>query len=734
MIASNRLPISLKITGDDIHADRSSGGLAAALQGVAQDSPFDWVGWPGCPVPRRLQDQVTRRLREDRLVPVFLSAEDEEFYYHGISNRAIWPLFHYFGDKVDFQERAWQRYEEVNRRFADAVLDIAPEGARVWVHDFHLMLVPRMLRETRPDLEVGFFLHIPFPSSEVYRLLPARQEILLGLLGADYLGFHTHDYARHFRSACLRVLGLESEHDGFHFEGRRIGLGVHPIGVDVRGFDAALEQESAQKNLAELNKRYEGKRIVLGVERLDYTKGIEHKLRAFERLLERRPDLAKEVTLLQLIVPSRLDNPEYAQLKREIEESVGRLNGRYGGPGITPVEYMHRSVPPEQLVALYRAADVCLVTPVRDGMNLVAQEFVLCQDERPLAEGALRGMLVLSEFAGAAQVLARALLVNPWDVERTASALEAALGMNAEEKAERMRTMVRQVRALDCATWARGFLSRQTEATKRARARSVQALRGAAEDALRDAWAAAKQRLLFLDYDGTLREIVRSPEDAVPSAELRGLLAHLAAVPGVEVHVVSGRHRQDLENWLGDLEIHLCAEHGYAWRTRGDAVWSQMPEVDLSWIPTVQELLLDVSEEVPGTRLERKPCALAWHYRMADIDYGVWRARELHSQLEESLTHLPVEIVHGHRVIEVRAAGVHKGGYVRRVLEAGVPADFLLCIGDDRTDRDMYRALPQNAFTVHVGGGEDDARYSIESAARVRSLLASLAEARAPQP
>ncbi|MGA0058627.1 MAG: bifunctional alpha,alpha-trehalose-phosphate synthase (UDP-forming)/trehalose-phosphatase [Planctomycetota bacterium] len=722
-IASNRLPVSLGFTDGELHATRSSGGLAAAMKAVAEGAPLDWVGWPGCPVPTDRQDEVRDRLAAERLVPVFLDEEDEELYYHGIANQAIWPLFHYFVDKVDFQERAWQRYVEVNQRFAETILTAAPEGARIWIHDFHLMLVPRLLRQARPDLEIGFFLHIPFPSSEIYRLLPAREDLLLGVLGCDYVGFHTHDYARHFRSACLRVLGLTAEHDGVRFEGRRVGIGVHPIGIDVQGFERTLTAPRTAELVAELEDRYRGRRLILGVERLDYTKGVAHKLRAFERVLERRPSLASEVALLQVIVPSRLKNPDYAALKREIDECVGRLNGRYGSPGVTPVEYMHRSVDPEQLAALYRFADVCLVTPVRDGMNLVAQEFVLCQDEVEGLDEPWRGMLVLSEFAGAAHVLARALLVNPWDLEQSADLLEDALDMPPGERAERMQTMADQVRALECTTWARHFLERQGAAADANQSHAVVTFGREDEAVLCREFAAASRRVLFLDYDGTLREIVRSPEDAVPSAELLEVLAGLSSLPDTEIHIVSGRHRRDLEHWLGGLDLSLCAEHGFAWRPRGAHTWQENPGIDLSWLPRVRSLLRGVTDEVPGTRLEVKPCALAWHYRMADADYGAWRARELHSQLQHNLANLPAEIVHGHRVIEVRAAGVHKGSYVSRHVEG---ADWILCVGDDRTDLDMYRALPAEAHSIHVGVSVAEAQYTIPSPAHVRRLLARL--------
>jgi len=715
--------VSLVSSDGRYEARTSSGGLAAALQGVAKDAPFEWIGWPGCAVPEDKRDQVVAQLREARLTPVFLDEEDEELYYHGISNQAIWPLFHYFVEKVDFQERAWHRYQEINERFAETIIERAPQGARVWIHDFHLMLVPRLLRMARPDLEIGFFLHIPFPSSEIYRLLPAREELLLGVLGCDYVAFHTQDYARHFRSACLRVLGLTAEHDGIQFEGRRVGVGIHPIGVDVSGFDAVLRTAGTRSHMAALAERYAGRRLILGVERLDYTKGVAHKLRAFERMLERRPELASEVAFLQIIVPSRLSNPDYAALKREIDECVGRVNGRYGSPGVTPVEYMHRSVEPEQLAALYRFADVCMVTPVRDGMNLVAQEFVLCQDEVEGFDDARRGMLVLSEFAGAAHVLGRALLANPWDVEQTATQLEAALAMPSAERAERMSTMAEQVRALNCTTWARQFLMRLDGASQRSVPRDVEVVDTAKQDAMCATFAGASRRALFLDYDGTLREIVRSPEDAVPSQELLTLLSDLAALPDTEVHIVSGRHRGDLEEWLGHLDVSLCAEHGFAERPRGATAWQEHQGADLSWLPKIQTLLAGVTEEVPGTRLEVKPCALAWHYRMADADYGEWRARELHSQLQHNLANLPAEIVHGHRVVEVRAAGVHKGGYVEQ--HASEP-DWVLCVGDDRTDLDMYTALPPSAHTVHVGGSVTGARYTISTPAKVRALLGAL--------
>ncbi|MGE3881374.1 MAG: bifunctional alpha,alpha-trehalose-phosphate synthase (UDP-forming)/trehalose-phosphatase [Planctomycetota bacterium] len=735
VVASNRLPISLGARDSEAGFElrRSSGGLAAALAGVAEDQPFDWVGWPGCFVPIESESAVRESLAEQRLFPLFLSEEEERGFYRGYSNGAIWPLFHYFADRAIHRESDWASYVAVNRRFAAAIAELAAEEARVWIHDFHLMLVPSMLRELREDLKIAFFLHVPWPSSEIYRILPSREELLRGLLGADLVAFHTFDYARHFRSTSVRVLGASVTHDAVQFEGHRTTVAVHPIGIDVAGFRAALTDADAGTRLAELRHSYGGHRMILGVERLDYTKGIAHKLRAFERLLERRGDLVGRVTLLQVIVPSRLQNSDYAELKGELEEMVGRINGRFAMPGFTPVEYVHRSFDAQQLAMLYRYASACMVTPVRDGMNLVAQEFVFCQQSQQGLDEAHRGMLVLSEFAGAAQVLSRAILVNPWDTEGLATALEQALDMSPAERVERMATMAAKVTELDCRHWARAVLADLARVTEHTGHAAGQAIDAGTEQILRASWAAADHRLVLLDYDGTLREIVRTPEAAAPDEAIRTLLRALAQDPRNEVHVVSGRHRADLDRWLSGLGVHLCAEHGFASRRADATQWQELENLDLGWIPTVVEILQSVCEEVPGTRVEQKPCAVAWHYRLADADYGPWRARELLNELESRLARLPVDIVHGNRVIEVRPSGVHKGVYATAALaiaEQRGHVDFIFCAGDDTTDRDMFRSLPPSAITVHVGEGDEHARWRIASPARLRRLLGALVDPR----
>jgi trehalose 6-phosphate synthase/phosphatase len=733
VIASNRLPV--QVTTDSagrLDLAPSSGGLVSAVRGIGEE--FSWIGWPGAVVPPGEEEGLRERLAADRLYPVFLDQTDETDFYGRICNDTIWPLFHYFVGRMDFSDSAWQRYVAVNERFADEISARSPQGARVWVHDFQLMLVPAALRRRRPDLSIGFFLHIPFPAAEIFRVLPPREEVLLGMLGADYIGFHTSDYAHHFRSSCLRVLGIDSEPDGIDHGGRVVEIGADPIGIDVAYFRQVLAEPETVAMVDELAARYSGQRLVLGVERLDYSKGVPQKLRAFERFLEDDPTRAETTTMLQVLVPSRLESAAYRLQRDEIEQEIARINGRFGQPGRTPVEYMHRSVSPAELVALYRRADVMAVTPLRDGMNLVAQEFVLCQAAAPKLPGRARGVLLLSEFAGAAQVLPGALLVNPWDIAGLTARLVEALELSPVERRRRLGLMSGPVRRLDAPRWAEGFLDRLARATRR-NLRNVVAppLDRAARARVVTAAAHAVRRTFLLDYDGTLREIVDHPSLASPTLDILVLLAALAALPATDVHIVSGRVASELEAWFGHLPVALCAEHGYRVRPANGS-WKTLREVDVSWVPRIERLFKRVSAEVPGTHVERKPAGVAWHYRQAEPEYAEWRARELLVQVEQMLGGIAAEVLRGHRVIEVRARGVNKGAYVQTLFPRGKRRDhFVLSAGDDNTDADVTTAVPPGSVVLHVGRMIGSPRatgsrehYVVPSPAEVRTFFREL--------
>lgn len=717
IVVSNRLPISITTQNDEWQISPSSGGLASALRGVKEKMDFKWIGWPGTSFFPNQQEEIKEKLNAQNLFPVFINREQEEHFYHSFCNSILWPLFHYFTDHMTHSSKSWKFYQEVNEIFANEVIKHAEKEATVWVHDFHLMLLPSLLKEKRPDLKIGFFLHIPFPSSEIYRMFPKREHLLKGVLGSDYIGFHTSDYARHFRLACLRVLGLDSNQEGILYSGRRIGVGTHPIGMNIDAFDKVLDQPDYSAYIQEIQQRYKSHQVILGVERLDYTKGIALKLKAFEKLLEQNPSLVGQVVLLQIIVPCRHDSLEYQKHRSEIEKEIGRINGKYSKPGFTPIQYLYRSIPLDELIALYCLADVCMIASLRDGMNLVAQEFVYSASKVSSS-----GALLLSEFAGASHHLPHALMINPLDIDSMANTIKTALFMPANEKSEKLKKMAHSIKALDSPLWAQNFLQK-LESVAAKRSRSLLDFSSLEMQRLLASSKRASRRTLILDYDGTLRELTSYPMEASPTVELLELLEDLVKLKDTDVHIVSGRDHVTLQNWLGSLPLYLSAEHGYLKKGPGDVQWTSLTNLDLSWMPYVQEILDKAVEEVPGSFLELKDASLSWHYRMTDLDYGQWRAKELFTSLTQDLSNLPVEVIPGKQVIEVRAQGVSKAKYVYDLLREQSPNHFILCIGDDRTDQEMYATLPPHAFSVHVGEGEANTTFHLESPQKVRGLL-----------
>ena len=724
LIVANRLPVTVRLDPESEALDvvRSSGGLATGLQGPHDQSEGRWIGWSGVPGPLEpaLAEELEQRLGELRLVPVELTAEQVEGYYEGFSNGVLWPLFHYFLDQGPVHGADWDMYREVNERFADVVAAQCRPGDLIWVHDYQLMLVPELLRRRIPDARIGFFLHIPFPSSEVFRILPFREQILNGLLGADLIGFHTGSYLRHFAAALTHILGMSVDIDHVHCSGREVHLGVFPMGVDAAGFASMAADSGVEQEAHEL--RRDGVKLLLGVDRLDYTKGIPRRLLAYEQLLETCPELRERVRLVQVAVPSRTEVEAYQEFRQTVDRIIGRIHGRFATPHWVPIHYMYRNLDEPEVVALYRAADVMLVTPLRDGMNLVAKEFVASRTDGD-------GVLVLSEFAGAASELAEAIHVNPYDLDRTTEAFYRALTMDERERRSRMAALRRRVDSADVHRWAASFIETLEElaptAETRAERRQAPRRRPSAELPLIKLHDAA-ELVLLLDYDGTLVELAPTPDLARPDPELFELLRALAERPHTTVYVVSGRKRETMDQWLGQLPIGLWAEHGFWSRSGPTAPWVPAGELHPSWRDPALAILQDVTTRTPGALIEEKSAGLAWHYRMADEEYGQQQANELRLHLNQVLSNQPVEILDGNMVIEIRPHGMNKGLVVPDVLNTHRPGAVLAAIGDDRTDEDLFRALPAEAVTVKVGPGDTAARYRLADVTAVRAFLASL--------
>ena len=726
IVVSNRLPVTLRADPEaGWRTERSSGGLATAMSPILARTGGVWVGWPGdapgAPDPRR--DEVLRGWRDEHgFVAVDLPGEVAARFYEGYANQTLWPLFHQFPTPLQFDSSGWAAYVEANERFRDAVMkEIAP-GDVVWIHDYHLMLLPQLLREAAPSATIGFFLHIPFPSSEMFRILPRRAEVLRGLLGADLLGFQTFADLQHFRSSLLRVLGHDSRMDRVVSAGRVARLEALPIGIAPEEFAGLLRDDPATiEALARYRERFQGRRLLLAVDRLDYTKGLPERLRAYRRLLQRAPHLREQVVLVQVAVPSRENIPEYHRLRRTVNGLVGELNGDFGTPDWTPVSYIHRGIPRSELVALYALADVGWVTPLRDGMNLVAKEYVACQAEGDDAA------LVLSEFAGAAAEMGEAFVVNPYDEERTAEAVEAALSLPADERRARMSALRRRVSRNDVFTWSERFLAslRAASAARAERGEETAPLPRAEAAA---AFRAARRRLLILDYDGTLVGYTPTPRQAAPPAELLDLLRRLAGRPDTTVCLLSGRSRADLDRWFsGVAGLSLAAEHGALMRPPGGEWRTVRPDVDGSGKARVLPVLEHYADRTPGSFIEEKEHGLVWHYRLSDPEFGDWVANELVHNLEQLLAETEYRAMRGHKVVEVRPAWAHKGAVVGWLEGEGPPPDFRLGMGDDRTDEDLFEQLPPDAWTIRVGQGPTRARFRLPDPWAVRTFLEDLA-------
>ena len=716
LLVSNRLPVTVKAEKDQVSVVRSAGGLATGLSRPHERSGGLWIGWPGdvSRLSGTQRTQVEAQLSALRCVPLYLSSSEVSRFYEGYSNRVLWPLCHYLLDRMPRHHKDWDVYARVNERFADLVVRHYQPGDTIWVQDYQLMLVPGLLRERLPEARIGYFHHIPFPSSEIFRTLPHREELLRGLLGADLVGFHTAGYAQHFSESLLQLLGLEADMDQVPYEGRVVHVGGFPMGIDAGAFETLATDAGVLEEVRVMKERSVGQRLLVGVDRLDYTKGIPRRLLAVQRLLEREPTLRGRLRLIQVAVPSRTQVEDYAVYRDTVDELVGRINGQYGSVHNVPIHYLYRSFNEKQLAALYRAADVMLVTPIRDGMNLVAKEFCACRPDED-------GVLVLSEFAGAAAELRDAVIINPYDIEAMADAIEQALEMTPQERRYRMRALRAQVKKKDVHWWVNEFLGTLQGMSS---PQPTPGSTGGAEVVER--LKAAAHRVLLIDYDGTLVGIARRPELAAPDSELKTLLTRLATLPNTSVHIISGRLKESLEEWLGELPVGLHAEHGLWSRLKPGEPWRMLDGVTPESKEQARPVMEAFTARVPGSFIEEKTASLAWHYRLVDLGYGVGQARDLRLKLAETFVHGPMEVLPGDKVVEVRPRGVHKGRVVAQVLEGVPPGAVVAAFGDDHTDEDLFAALPEGGLSVHAGGKTSRAAYRVSGPREVRKVLAAL--------
>jgi trehalose 6-phosphate synthase/phosphatase len=710
---SNRLPVKLTLQDGKLIYQQSEGGLATGLSSVFNSGKSIWIGWPGAVVPETEQDAVTFDLAAKCLYPVYLTTDEISKYYEGFSNETLWPLFHYFPTFSKYCQQYWDSYVAVNKKFADAIVTYAKPDDIVWIQDYQLMLVPAMVRAILPDITIGYFQHIPFPDYEIFRALPWKKEILKGLLGADTIGFQTEDDERHFVNTACRILDLDVEGKEFNIDDRTVTVDAFPISIDYKKFRELATHQHTKTHARKIKELISNK-IALSIDRLVYSKGILQRLRAYDLFLEKHPECHQQITFVHLVVPSRDNVNNYRELKEEMNKLISNINGKYATFGCQFIHHFYRSFPPHMLSALYSTADLAMVTPLRDGMNLVSKEYVA-------SNTSLNGVLLLSEAAGAAKELTDALIVNPNDIQAYANKIYEALNMPEAEKAERMLKMQQVIERSDIFMWSESFMSKLIETVNRKTMNVCTPLDALIKGKFEQEYLRASKRLLLLDYDGTLVPFHNKPEEAFPDGELLNILGNLASDRKNNIAIISGRDRVTLENWLGHLPVELVGEHG-AWDKEPGKKWQSIEGLSAGWKKEVNNIFINYSDDAPGSFIEEKTYSTAWHYRNAEGCTGEKAAAAIIRDLKSKLKNQELDIIDGNKVVEVKSSLVNKGNAALRLL-AKQDYDFVIAIGDDRTDEDMFKALPADTITIKVGANISAADYWQKSVTEVRALL-----------
>jgi trehalose 6-phosphate synthase/phosphatase len=743
VIVAYRLPFKLVKTDNMNIAVQNSGGLVSAILSLSEKmatidgtpSKILWVGTG----EKELGEENTNS--HFALFPVEITDEMNDKYYCGLCNDTIWPLFHYFPSLTTYDTEYFEAYSQANQLFYERLKDIILPGDFIWVHDYQLMLLPSLIRNSFPEINIGFFLHIPFPSFEIFRMLPDkwRESILTGLLGADLIGFHTNDYTQHFLKSVKRTLGFDAKENHIHMENRVVKTDAFPIGIDFDKFYDACTTSEVIKEKGKLKKILSGRKLIFSVDRLDYSKGLLIRLKAYERFLEKYPQWHENAIFNMVVVPSRDNIDRYIDLKKELEGIIGRINGKYSNLSWRPIIYQYKSLTFNEMVALYDISFVGLITPLRDGMNLVAKEYIACQKEN-------LGVLILSEMAGAAVELHESIIITPNDIEATADAIITALEMSKKEREIKILKMQQRLKEYDVFTWAADFFNQTKEVKELQEKMKVNYMNDEIRQKIIHAYTLAQNRIIFLDYDGTVVPLNDDPDKATLNNKLahlldplinlispqsdngkedaRRILKRISANSKNRIIIVSGRERDFLEKQFQNMNVTLIAEHGYYIKEYNSG-WVTQADVNLNWKEKILPILHEYVIRCPGSLVEQKHASLTWHYRNVDQDIAAIKIHELKDDLSEILKNeSKLQILDGNKVIEIKSIMYDKGTAASTFLK-DEEYDFIMAVGDDKTDEDLFRAMPDNAFTIKIGSDPSLAEYSIKEQPMLYDLLDS---------
>ncbi len=724
LIVSNRLPVVVSKKNGRFSIEKSAGGLVSGLSDYLaslslKDSgikDYIWMGWPGTDIEKEDEAHVCETVqREFNASPVFLSKKLMEKVYLGFCNRTIWPLFHYFPNYAHFNLDYWREYKRMNEIFRDELLKEIQKDDIIWVHDYHLMLLPALLRE-KVNNPIGFFLHIPFPSYEMYRMLhkDSRTEILAGLMGADLIGFHTHDYTQHFLRCALRISGRENHMGKIAMPDHTVEVSTFPMGIDFEKF------HTMDVSPFPSSKPGKGKpKMVLSVDRLDYSKGIVNRLKGFELFLKNHPGWHGKICLNMIVVPSRTNVGAYRKIKSSLDELVGYINGKYGSMSWTPVIYQYTSLPHKELIAQYRMSDVALLTPLRDGMNLVAKEYIASLTDQ-------KGVLILSEFTGAAKELSESVVINPNNIDEIAEAIAEALIIPVKDQVRGNKIMQKRLKRYDVTKWATDFVDSLLVTSNISRdSASKKILNASLTDQLVKNFREAKKRIIIVNYDGTLVPFTKYPASAEPPMALLGLLGNLDEQAKTDIVIISGRGKDELDEWLGSLPLNLTAEHGSWIREAGEKKWHLLKPLSSEWKEEVIPILEMYTDRLPGSYVQERDYSVAWHYHKSDIEQASQLVKEVNDHLLSITTNISAHVIHGSKVIEVSNSGINKGELAMHWL-SGKAYDFILAIGAGWSDELLFQTMPEHAWSVKVGLSQTAAKHVIKEQSEAIALLDKL--------
>lgn len=727
-VVANQLPVEIQKIKKDFQIELGDEREKSGLNDFYNSYETNWIGLTGVEdhpfLPDEIKSLEKQLLEEYFCIPVFPNPADYNNYLHGFVKNTLWPLFHYFTQNVSYTNEHWVAFKKINQLFAEKIGEVIQDGDILWIHDYHLALVPQLVRSIKPGISIGLFIHIPFPSFEIFRLLPWRVEILEGILGADLIGFHTYDYVRHFLSCVRRILGYDTNFNQIRIDDRTLKVDAFPKGIDFDKFSeraikiqekTGKDRSGIQKEIESYIKQNNGRKVIFSEGRLDYTKGMINSLLAYEMFLQKYPKYLENVLFIFIAVPTGETGEKYDELKRQVDELVGRINGTYGTINWMPIWYLNQDFSIRELNDLYALSDIALIIPLRDGMNLITKRFIASHPDG-------KGVLILSEMAGAAKELHESIITNPNNLDEVVDALNSALEMPEEEQIKRNKIMQERLKRYNVDRWAREFIKaiagvkeiQETTLTRKITSKTMEQVTQTCKN--------AKNRILFLDYDGTLSWFKKNPEDAKPDKELYNILNGLSTEKKNRLVIISGRDKETLGRWFDPTwNIHFVAEHG-VWLREPGSDWHMVEQINNDWMESIRPLLEFYVDQTPRSFIEEKNFSLVWHYRKADPDLGIQRAWELKDALHMLTSNLNLEIMDGDKVLEIKYSGINKGRAALQKIGEG-KYDFILAIGDDWTDEYTFDALPESATTIKVGTKTTKARFYIESVDQVRELL-----------